>query len=343
MGIKKKYENSMIKLIIVYIGMIMINLIMAIICLFMHRLDNPWIMIALFLMIFISCVIGLVSTIYGLINMKKTEREFSAVIPYFNSLQEEMNIETVSDFYKSIQFVLRYVKESKERQYEMEYEKKQAEISNLQSQINPHFLYNVLETIRSEAIIHQDMDAAAMAEALGNYFRYNISKKKDVVSLVEELDNVANYIGIQKYRFKDRIDYEVVFHEDEDHILHAQMPKLSLQPIVENAIYHGIEKRLEGGKVTVHITQTQKRLIILVQDNGLGMEKESVDKINQNLNDYNDENSNQFSTKHGGIALRNINQRIKMLYGDHYGMTVSSVTNLGTEVEITIPLIIQKD
>lgn len=230
-------------------------------------------------------------------------------------------------------------KEREEREYQIEYDKKKAEIVSLQSQINPHFLYNTLEVIRSEAIINRDFEAAEMAEALANYFRYNISKKKDIVTVGEELDNIDNYISIQKRRFGDKIDYEIRYDSDEAQIRSALMPKLTLQPLVENAIYHGIEKKAKGGTVTVHAVATKKRLIIRVVDDGPGMDHETLEAVRAKLRGGENElpGSKAAGEKHGGIALANVNQRIQMLYGAYYGITFASTKGLGTEAEVTLP------
>jgi two-component system sensor histidine kinase YesM len=216
-------------------------------------------------------------------------------------------------------------------------DKKKAEISNLQNQINPHFLYNTLETIRSEAIMHNDMDVAMMSEALANYFRYNISKKSDLVTIKEELENIESYIRIQKFRFQNRIEYETIYHDNPSCFENVQMPKLILQPLVENSIYHGIEKNINGGKVTVHLSATTKRVIITVQDNGPGMSKERLKEVQQGLMEYGRLERNQEGR--GGIALNNINQRIKMIYGEDYGLIFSSMLGVGTEAELVLPLI----
>lgn len=227
--------------------------------------------------------------------------------------------------------------ERERREYQVEYERRKAEIVSLQSQINPHFLYNTLELIRSEAIMHSDFEAAEISEALANYFRYNISKKKDVVTLKEELRNVDNYISIQKKRFGKRVSYEVRYHTEEEEVLEALMPKLTLQPLVENSIYHGLEKRAKGGKVTVHITNTGKRLIIQVEDDGPGMDAKTLEEVKRQMEDENYKIENPTKSKHGGIALGNINSRIKMIFGKEYGLTFSATREIGAEAEIVIP------
>lgn len=226
--------------------------------------------------------------------------------------------------------------EQAEREYQIEYDKKKAEIVSLQSQINPHFLYNTLEVIRSEAIINRDMEAAEMAEALANYFRYNISKRKDVVTLGEELDNIDNYISIQKKRFGERISYYVEYHTEESEARMTMIPKLTLQPLVENAIYHGIEKKAKGGTVTVHATVTANRLIIQVEDDGPGMDRQTLEEVERQIAGE-QVAASASKGKHGGIALANINQRIKMMYGEEYGLTFSATREVGAEAELTIP------
>ena len=230
-------------------------------------------------------------------------------------------------------------KEFERREYEFEMDKRKAEIVSLQSQINPHFLYNTLEVIRSEAIINQDTEAAEMAEALANYFRYNISKKKDIVTLGEELDNIDNYINIQKKRFGKRIQYQLLFHTDEEEARCALMPRLVIQPLVENAIYHGLEKKAQGGTVIVHITVTTKRLIIQVEDDGPGMDREVRENLERQLRGELAEpvHHDIINNKHGGIALLNINKRVQMLYGKNFGLSFSSTQQVGVEAEVTLP------
>ncbi len=225
--------------------------------------------------------------------------------------------------------------ELKEQKYRYEYDMHKAEILSLQSQINPHFLYNTLEVIRSEALINKDIQAAQISEALANYFRYNISRRSDIVSLGEELDNVGNYIKIQQMRFGERIKYIVQFHSDEGEARRAQIPKLSLQPLVENSIYHGLEKIAKGGTVTVHITVTADRLIIQVADDGKGMDDETLEKLRRHISE--NIKIEKEKDKRGGIALVNVNKRIKMLYGDEYGLWFNSKENFGTEATITMP------
>lgn len=218
--------------------------------------------------------------------------------------------------------------------------KRQAQYRALQNQINPHFLYNTLEGIRSEAIIAGLDNLADMTEALAIFFRYTISKVENLVTVEEELDNCATYFKIQQYRFGNRIHLEIE-QDDEDweDILHCMIPKLTLQPILENSIIHGIELKLDEGKVTISISRTQSRLLIKVSDDGVGMNRETLAKLNAKLGSKEEEVKNYTQPEKGGVALVNVNNRIHLLFGEEYGMHVYSLENVGTSVELSIPVI----
>ena len=217
--------------------------------------------------------------------------------------------------------------------------KKKSEYLALQNQINPHFLYNTLEGIRAEALIAGVDSIAEMTEALATYFRYTISQVNNLVSVEEELDNCETYFGIQKYRFGDRlqlhIDYDIAEYEK---IMNCRIPKLTLQPILENSIIHGVELKVGGGNLYIRFQCTKDRLLIRISDDGVGMDEMTLAKLNQKLGKStkaihdNDE-------KQGGIALVNVNNRIHLIFGDEYGMHVYSVPGEGTDVEITIPIL----
>lgn len=218
--------------------------------------------------------------------------------------------------------------------------KRQAQYRALQNQINPHFLYNTLEGIRSEAMIAGLDNLADMTEALAIFFRYTISKLENLVTIEEELENCATYFKIQQYRFGSRIHLEIdKDEEDWDDILHCMIPKLTLQPILENSIIHGIELKMDEGKVTISISRTQSRLLIKVSDDGVGMNRETLDKLNTKLCSKKEELKNYAQPEKGGVALVNVNNRIHLIFGEEYGMHVYSLENMGTSVELSIPVI----
>jgi two-component system sensor histidine kinase YesM len=216
--------------------------------------------------------------------------------------------------------------------------KKQAEYLALQNQINPHFLYNTLEGIRSEALFAGIDGVAQMTEALSSFFRYTISNVEHLVTLQEELRNVENYFIIQQFRFEDRLSIDIkIDSEDENELLVAKIPKLTLQPIVENSIYHGLEQKLGPGIVHIKVEATKDRLIVTISDNGLGISEDKVAKLNHKLRAVSIDDMQPEIAAAGGIALVNVNSRIKLLFGDEYGLYIYSILNEGTDVEITIP------
>ncbi len=221
----------------------------------------------------------------------------------------------------------------------MDLNKRQAQYLALQNQINPHFLYNTLESIRSEALIAGLDSVADMTEALARFFRYTITKVENLVSVEEELDNCETYFGIQKYRFGDRLQLHIEYDpEDWADIMNCRIPKLTLQPILENSIIHGTELKVGTGNLHIRFERTETRLIITISDDGVGMDGETLAELNRRLGKSTDSLTAQDSDKQGGIALANVNNRIRLIFGDEYGMHVYSVPQRGTDVEITIPI-----
>lgn len=217
--------------------------------------------------------------------------------------------------------------------------KRQAQYLALQNQINPHFLYNTLESIRSEAMEAGMESVVCMTEALAHFFRYTISNMENMVTLEEELDNINTYFLIQKYRFEERIGLTIEYDEEEHDLLnHCLLPKLTLQPVVENSIIHGIERKMGFSTVRIVLRCTEKRLIIQVSDDGIGMQPEALDDLNRKLNQSLFESLHN-KKKKGGIALVNVNNRIHLIFGEEYGMTVYSTPGVGTDVMIELPLV----
>lgn len=222
----------------------------------------------------------------------------------------------------------------------MDLNKRQAQYLALQNQINPHFLYNTLESIRGEALIAGLSGVADMTESLAKFFRYTITKVENLVSVEEELDNCETYFGIQKYRFGDRLQLHVEYDPDEwEEIMNCRIPKLTLQPILENSIIHGTELKIGEGNLWIRFRRTENRLIITISDDGVGMDEETLERLNAKLNRGVDAITQQPEEKQGGIALANVNNRIHLIFGDEYGMHVYSMADSGTDVEISIPVV----
>ena len=243
-----------------------------------------------------------------------------------------------------IEGMVRHIHKLVESTRTLDLSKRQAQYRALQNQINPHFLYNTLEGIRSEALIAGLDNLADMTEALAIFFRYTISKVENLVTVEEELENCATYFKIQQYRFGKRIHLEVQKDEEDwEEILHCMIPKLTLQPILENSIIHGIELKMDEGTVKISVCRTQSRLIIKVSDDGVGMNRETLNKLNAKLGSKEEEVKNYSSQPEtGGVALVNVNNRIHLIFGEEYGMHVFSVENVGTSVELTIPIIMNE-
>lgn len=215
--------------------------------------------------------------------------------------------------------------------------KRQAEYLALQNQINPHFLYNTLEGIRSEALIGGMDSVAEMAEALAKFFRYTISNLKTMVTVEDELNNVRNYCLIQQYRFGNKIQLKIEYDDgDEEIIRNSKMPKLILQPIVENSIRHGIEPLIGQGSIVIRLQIVSGKLHIFISDNGIGMANDALLELNQKLKKTFP--AVEESEQSGGIAMVNVNNRIKLLFGDEYGLHFYSTPQLGTDVEILLPV-----
>lgn len=221
----------------------------------------------------------------------------------------------------------------------LKYSKRQAQYRALQNQINPHFLYNTLESIRSEALVAGLESVADMTEALAVFFRYTISKVENLVTIEEELQNCVTYFHIQQYRFGSRLQFQIECDpEDRKEIYHCRIPKLTLQPILENSIIHGTELMLGTGKLVVKLERTKELLIITVSDNGVGMDEPTLVALNERLN----KSGRAFQDNHeerGGVALTNVKNRIHLLFGEEYGLHVFSMPNVGTDVQITLPII----
>ena len=207
-----------------------------------------------------------------------------------------------------------------------EREKRKMEKKLLQSQINPHFLYNTLDSIIWMIQSGEYKGAEEMVSLLAKFFRTSLSQGKDMIPLEKELEHATSYLAIQNIRFKDKFEFCV--HADET-LLKYLCPKLSIQPLLENAIYHGMEGMFEDGEIHINVYEKEDVIHIEVADNGLGMTAEKIDYIM---------NNKVVSSKRGsGIGVRNVSERIKLIYGEEYGISITSELDEGTTATITIP------
>ena len=249
-------------------------------------------------------------------------------------IEPELVFSDESDMTSIIKRIIHSIGSISLKQKNAEILMKNAEINNLQDQINPHFLYNTLEVIRGEALMKGERKIADMTAALSNYFRYNISRKDVFVHLEDELKNSMNYFNIQKRRFLDKIscDIEYLDVKAEDVRL-LYIPKLILQPVIENAVYHGLELKLGPGRIGIIITADEKTLRICVEDDGLGMSAEKLAQVNGNMEPA----SREGHTSHNGVALNNIRKRLKLYWGEQAFMYAESQLNVGTRFHMCMP------
>ncbi|MDR1796775.1 MAG: sensor histidine kinase [Clostridiales Family XIII bacterium] len=271
--------------------------------------------------------------------IKKIERAMEVVSDAENILDFEIEISRDSELYELSSYLNKTINQLKafaDREYSATLLAKQAEINALQMQINPHFLYNTLDSIRGLALTEGMDDIADMTKALSKLFRYSISKEDDFSTLQEEIGNVMNYMTIQHMRFNNKFQFQTDIDTEEDpDILAYQIPKLTLQPIVENSVFYGLETKPGPGRIVLHAYTTERRLIVSVEDDGVGMSQARLDEIAENLMKESADPLGQSAS----IGLVNVNERIRLLFGEDYGLRVTSTVNVGTTVEITLPLV----
>lgn len=213
--------------------------------------------------------------------------------------------------------------------YKTKIEQKELELKQLQNQINPHFIYNTLESIHMMAEINDDPETSTMAEYFGAIIRYSMNRKVNTVKLKEEIEIIENYMYLQKIRFDTLFTIENLVNED---VLECEIIKMIIQPLIENSIYHGLSDCDGNGKIIIQALHIEDNLVITISDNGIGIDDDKLASLNGYINGKNE--------LFNGIALRNINKRLKLNYGSEYGLEVFSVIGKGTSMTLTLPYII---
>lgn len=212
-------------------------------------------------------------------------------------------------------------------------ETREAELMAMQFQINPHFLYNTLESISGMAAVYGVTDISNMSERLGMMFRYSINKSGSVlVSLKQEIEHIENYFYIQNVRFSDSF---TAVMDIPDELMNCKIPKFILQPVVENTIIHGFDNQNKKGFIEILASSDAQCLYIDVYDDGKGIIADRVEELNSHINQLDNlyaEGTNR------SIGIKNVNIRIKLIYGEEYGLQLSSGENMGTQVRIKLPL-----
>ncbi len=259
--------------------------------------------------------------------LKKLEKYMVQVNP--DNMDQRMEILTDDEIgHLSMKFnqMMDRIRNLKEQVIEEQEDKRKYELQALQAQINPHFLYNTLDSIIWMAETN-DSNIVAMTEALAKLFWISLNKGNEEISLERELEHVKNYLIIQSMRYADKFTYEI---SAEPGVERCRTIKLILQPIVENCIYHGIKKKRGTGKITIRAYRREQNLIIEVSDDGCGMPEEICRKI------LSDEIESE-NISGSGIGVKNVNERIQLRFGKKYGLSYSSEEGVGTTVTYVLP------
>jgi two-component system, sensor histidine kinase YesM len=216
-----------------------------------------------------------------------------------------------------------------DQEYKSEIELKNAQLKALQAQINPHFLYNTLQMMGGIALSHDVPEVYGIANTMAEMFRYSVSGGSDLVSIHDEIKHTENYLFIQKLRFQDRIDVEVIMDDDISNLL---IPKFTLQPLVENAFEHGLSKRVSGGRLVVKVLEHLDHFEITVWDNGEGMSLQQKDLLLEQIKNHNP----LVPSQNFGIGLKNVNARLRLLYANNYKFEIDTILNEYTCISLTI-------
>ncbi|SFK67321.1 two-component system, sensor histidine kinase YesM [Paenibacillus sp. 1_12] len=235
-----------------------------------------------------------------------------------------MQMDEVGQLKRTFRMMIQQINELITENYSKQLIIKETQFKALQAQINPHFLYNTLESINWLAKSNGQPQISKMVESLGFLLRSSISLKETLITVGEELDIVMNYITIQRFRFEERLVFELDVAEDTRSLL---LPKMTLQPLVENSIHYGLESMLEPCHIRIWTKRELGSLIIVVEDNGPGMESSLLEQVRRG----------EAPTRGSGIGLRNIEERIILAFGEGYGVSVESEIVGGTQISIKIP------
>lgn len=209
----------------------------------------------------------------------------------------------------------------------LELERRKAQFNALQSQINPHFLFNALETIRMRSLIKGETETAKIIHNMAKIFRTSLTWGKDKVTVSEEMEFIVCFLEIQKYRFEDRMNYHLNIDPAAQR---CTMPKMMFLPFVENASIHGIEPLKTGGRIDVTITREEDELMFQIRDNGVGMDEEKVKRIYSYL-----ESEAEIGER---IGVQNVIYRLKLMYGDRFQLVIESAPGQGTYINLRIPI-----
>ena len=261
---------------------------------------------------------GIIQPVTEMLNkVKKVGRGNFAVEPIIAEIEEINELDQgINKMAHRICGLLENVRQEKEMQH-------MTELQLIQAQVNPHFLYNTLDTIVWLIEGGMTEDAVDMISSLSVFFRTSLSKGNDIIPLCEEKRHTLSYLEIQQFRYRDILEFELSIPEKLDEV---QVPKLSIQPLAENALYHGIKNRRGKGKITITGREEADAIILTVTDNGQGMTPERLYEVQEAIR----------TGKRAGFGLAAVAERIALYYGSGYGMRISSEEGKGTTVELRL-------
>lgn len=277
--------------------------------------------IALFVLLIYSKIVN--APVRSLMRAMKSFESHADNFSYTGGTETVSEIRVLS---LSFEHMAKTIQNLMDRVHREEKELRKTELKALQAQINPHFLYNTLDSIQWMCEQGKTKDAAEMVRALARLFRISISKGRELITIKEELQHAENYLIIQSYRYRNQFSYKIETDPDLDSCL---CNKITIQPLIENAIYHGLDRMVDEGKILITVRQAvddENDILITVSDNGIGMTKEQCEKILKK------ERSDS-----GGIGVKNVNDRLKIYFGEKYGLTIESELDVGTTVTARIP------
>jgi two-component system, sensor histidine kinase YesM len=313
---------------------------------------NMVILISIFSYILLTMIISKRITkkiIVLLTNMKKVmEGNFKVQIPVGN--QDE-----IGRIYKTFNDMCNMLDDAINRIYISELKQKEAELLALQAQINPHYLYNTLELIRSRAVVDNNYEIERMIFLLGEIFRWNSKTKEYIVRIDDEIENITQYLELQELRFENRFETAI---DVDDCVIGMGIPKMLLQPIVENSIVHGFADKEGLCNICILVKLEEQSIHIIIKDNGIGMDSKRVQEVLSNLSQANEElDVYSFGQEKGdleslykldtrndsSIGLSNVNNRIKLLFGQTSGIDIETNETEGTTITIKFPAMKRED
>lgn len=254
-----------------------------------------------------------------------------AVIEYDDERKDELGYlnKSFNNMAKEIDYLVKEI-------YQEQLTRTEAELKALQAQINPHFLFNTLESINWMAQLNNVPEISDTVSALASLMEASIGRDDKLITLKEEFDYIDNYILIMKKRYEDRIEFITNLQKEAEPVL---IPKLLIQPLIENAVYHGIDRIRQKGSIYLEAYISDVSLIIEILDNGAGIEKDELKDLNENLAKTNDEYFRNLAKKRNtSIGIENVNRRIKLFYGERYGLRIESEPGKYTKVIVTVPV-----